>query len=206
MKRVTNWSLEFIPRGFRTASAAFLVFAAAIILFLRDDRSDHAGLTEKTGPITRRAPRGTPDPGQKIPVTVIRPPDLGVFPPAAPIDHSAWIARAISENDVPAIQSAALSWFEQDPAAARDWLAMQTTYDDLQPAISFIASRISEKGDLETALAWTKLLSDGTLRDDTIFDIHALAIRSGRIVASEMTLDEIPPDRREELLSGAAGD
>jgi len=86
------------------------------------------------------------------------------------------------------IVAIALSWFEQDPTAARDWLAMQTTYDDLQPAISYIVSRISEKGDLKTALEWSALLKDGTLRDDTIFDIHALALRNGKITVSEIMI------------------
>jgi len=83
---------------------------------------------------------------------------------------------------------------------------MQATYDDLQPAISYIASRVAENGDLETALEWTALLPGGTLRDDTIFDIYALALRNGKITASEINLGGLPPDRQAELLSGAPGD
>ncbi len=214
MNRRHHWSAGFIPREVRVRLGAFLtVIAAAIItVFLPTAPSDR---TNPPNPITRRSPRAAPDfwsaahapdPGGKIPLAFIRPEDLGVLPPTSPIDHPARIARAISENDLPAIQSAALSWFDQDPTAARDWLAIQPTYDDLQPAISYIVSRISEKGDLKTALEWSALLSYGTLRDDTIFNIHALALRNGRITASEINLDEIPPERRSELLSGAAGD
>ncbi len=195
-----------------------MVTAFSIILFIAIAPSDRTNTTNRTNPPnpnTRRPPHSTPDfwhtahvpdPGAEIPISVIRPEDLGVSPPTAPVDHPARIARAISENDLPAIQSAALSWFEQDPVAARNWLAMQSTYDDLQPAISYIASRVSERGDLNTALEWTRLLPDGTLRDDTIFDIHALALRNGMITASEIMIEGIPPDRREELFSGAAGD
>ena len=215
MKHRSHRSAEFIPRGLRMPLAVVLTLAFAFILFIRNDPSDQTDPTNPTDPITRRAPRTAPafwnsahapDPGEEVPITEIRPEELGVFPPTAPIDHPARISRAISENDLPAIQSAALSWFEQDPMAARDWLAMQSTYDDLQPAISHIACGISEKGDLNTALEWTKLLPEGTLRDNTLFDIHALALRNGKITASEITLDAIPPDRRAELLSGAAGD
>lgn len=213
MKHLPNWNAKFIPREFRMATAVLLTMsAAAAILFFRNDRADR---TNPPDPITRRVPRTSPAfwtsaripaPVEEIPISVIRPEDLGIVAPTSPIDHPARIARAISENDLPAVQSAALSWFEQDPTAARDWLAMQSTYDDLQPAIRFIASRISEKGDLNTALAWTNLLPDGTLRDDTLFDIHALALRNGKISVSEITSDAIPPDRHAELLSGAAGD
>ncbi len=189
-----------------------LTLAAGVLLFIGDDGS--ARLTP-LGPIPVRPPHALhgirdtacfPDSSVELSISFIRPEDLGVLPSAAPIDHPARIARAISENDLPAIQSAALSWFEHDPSAARDWLAVQSTYDDLQPAISFIAFRISEKGDLTVAMEWAKLLPDGNLRDDTLFDIHAVALRNGRITAAEIPLDAIPPDRRSELLSGAAGD
>jgi hypothetical protein len=173
------------------------------------DRTDQTALPPPRK--TRTAPdfwnsARVPDPGHDLPIIAIRPEDLGVVASTEPVDHAARIARAISEDDLPAVQSAALSWFEKDPAAARDWLAMQSTYDDLQPAISYIASRIAEQGDLKTALEWTALLPVGTLRDDTIFNIHALALRDGRITASEIWLDGIPPDRHADLFSGAAGD
>lgn len=196
----------------RMPLGVFITLAFAGILFFRSDPADPP---DRSDPISRRKPRAAPDfwnsarvpdPGGEIPISAIRPEDLGVVPPTSAIDHPARIIRAISANDLPALQSAALSWFEQDPAAARDWLVTQSTYDDLLPAIRFIASHLAEKGDLTTALAWTKLLPDGTLRDDTLFDIHALALRNGRITPAEITLDAIPPERRAELLSGAAGD
>jgi hypothetical protein len=147
-----------------------------------------------------------PEPEHHIPTKPIRPEDLGIIPPTSPVDHPARITRAISENDLPTIQSAVLSWFERDPAAARDWLATQPTYADLEPAISYIAHKVSEQGDLGTGIKWSALLPEGTLRDDTLFNIHALALRNGRITPSEINLDMIPSHRQAELLSGAAGD
>lgn len=194
-----------------------LTLAAVVFFFQKDltDPSDQSDQTDLKHTTPRRAPRATPDfwdsaqvpdPGGDVAVAAIRPEDLGVIPLTEPIDHAAHIARAISENDLPAIQSAALSWFERDPTAARDWLATQSTLEDLQPAISYIASRISEKGDLDTAIEWTKLLPDGTLRDDTVFDIHALALRNRQITFSEINPEGISPERLQELQSGAAGD
>lgn len=197
---------------------AALASAAGLVIFFTRDQTDQTDQTNQAIPAylpQTRKPRAAPDfwdaarvpdPGHDAPVTAIRPEDLGVFPPATPVDHPSRIARAISGSDLPAIQSAALSWFEQDPVAARAWLASQPTLEDLQPAISYIASRISEQGDLKTALEWTALLSAGTLRDDTIFNLLALALREGRITVTELPLDRIPPDRHAELLSGAAGD
>lgn len=140
------------------------------------------------------------------PLHPIRPENLGIIPSSTPIDHPARIALAISQGDLPTIQSSVLSWFEKDPVATRDWLVTQTTYADLQPAISYITSSIAEKGDLRTALQWSALLQDGTLRDDTIFNIHALALRNGQINKSEVPLHLIPKERHDEILSGAAGD
>lgn len=218
MKRLSSRIAESIPHGSRIPTTTALIFLIAAILYLfikapsdQPSESDRSGLLPTRKLRTATSPdfwnsAHVPDPGRELPITAIRPDELGVFPPSAPMDHPARIVRAIAENDHPAIQSAAFSWFEQDPAAARNWLAMQQTYEDLQPAISYIASRISEKGDLKTAIEWSALLPDCTLRDDTLFNIHALALRNGRISASEIKLDVIPPDRHAELLSGAAGD
>jgi len=194
----------------RSLVFAMVSLAVGIVIFSTKNSTDRTDRTDETGLRPPRDPRPAtahvPDPGRDLPVTSIRPEDLGVFPPSAPIDHPARIARAISEDNLPAIQSAALSWFEVDPAAARDWLAIQPTYDDLQPAISYIVSKISERGDLKTALEWSALLKESTLRDDTLFSIHALALRNGNLKPSEIARDLIPNDRLDELLSGAAGD
>ena len=195
--------------------AVGLVIFSSRNLIDQTDQTDQTDRTDQTGIAPHRNPRASsafwdsaraPDPGHDLPIIAIRPEDLGIVQPSAPIDHPDRIASIISQNDHPAIQSAALSWFEQDPTAARDWLAMQTTYDDLQPAISYIVSKISENGDLKTALEWSALLKGGTLRDDTIFEIHALALRNGKITVLEINPDLIPPARIEELLGGAAGD
>jgi hypothetical protein len=202
MKRLVIFSLLFT-----LAAASFFIF--------QKDQTDPSNQTDQTNLATRRPTRAAPDfwdsavvpdPGESVPVITIRPEDLGVRTPATPIDPQALIAKAISENNLPAIQSAALTWFQQDPTAARDWLAAQSTLDDLQPAISYIASSISEKGDIKTAIEWVKLLPEGTLREDTLFNIHALALRNRQITFSEINPEGISAERLQELQSGAAGD
>lgn len=147
-----------------------------------------------------------PDPENHHPTPPIRPRDLGVKTPTTPTDHPTRITRAISQQDLPTIQSATLSWYSQDPTAARNWLASQPTLTDLQPAISYIALKITDQGDLTTAIQWATLLSEDTLREDTLLHIHALALQNGQTTLSEIDLSPIPPHRRAEILSGAAGD
>lgn len=193
-----------------------LALAAASFFFFRKSHTDPSNPPDLTDlPTKKRSPRAAPafwnsavvpDPGEPVRVIPIRPEDPGVRTPATPIDPQALITKAISENDLPALQSAALAWFQQDPTAARDWLAAQSTLDDLQPAISHIASSISERGDIKTAIEWVKLLPEGTLREDTLFNIHALALRNRQITFSEINPDGISLERRQELQSGAAGD
>ncbi len=204
----------------RTAIALAICLLAAFFIFSQKSKTPTSSeeQADRTAP-TKKSVRQTsareenfwdqaivPDPGRDVPLNVIRPEDLGVVPPSNAQHPSLLLNQAISENNLPAIQSAVLFWFGQDPTAARDWLATQTTLDDLQPAISYIVSSIAEKGDLKTAIEWSALISDQTLHDDTLFNIHALALRNGLITPSEIKIDLIPAHRREELLSGAAGD
>lgn len=208
MKPVFNWNkdLVLIPASLALAVTAFSI---------RDDPAAPKESSVQKNPDSRRVTRApldfwnsavVSDLGEPVPITAIRPEDLGIRPSTSPADPQALIAKAISENDLPAIQSAALSWFQQDPIAARDWLATQSTLDDLQPAISYIASSISEKGNLKTAIEWAKILPEGTLREDTLFNMHALALRNRQITFSEINLEGFSPERLQELQSGAAGD
>ena len=190
--------------------------AASFFIFQKNQTEpsnspDQANLTTRPSP--RPSPRAAPefwdsavipDPGESIPVAAVRSEDLGV--PATPAVPQALITKAISEGNLPAIQSATLIWFQQDPTAARDWLAAQSTLDDLQPAISYIASSISEKGDIKTAIEWVKILPEGTLREDTLFNMQALALRNRQITFSEINPEGISAERLQELQSGAAGD
>lgn len=221
MKLPFTQSTGFMPQNHRLALVAIILLPITLgVLLVTGNPTDEADLSDQTDTsstksTTRRAPRETTgfwdsavvsDPGEAPPVIAIRPEDLGVIVPTTPADPQALITKAISEDDLPAIQSAALVWFQQDPTAARDWLATQSTLEDLQPAISYIASSISENGDIKTAIEWLKLLPEGTLREDTHFNIHALALRNRQITFSEINPEGMSPERFQELQSGAAGD
>lgn len=190
-----------------------LTLAAASFVIFQKDQTEPSNSPDQANLTTRPSPRAAPefwdsavvpDPGESIPVAPVRSEDLGV--PATPAVPQALITKAISEGNLPAIQSATLIWFQQDPTAARDWLAAQSTLDDLQPAISYIASSISEKGDIKTAIEWVKILPEGTLREDTLFNMQALALRNRQITFSEINPEGISAERLQELQSGAAGD
>lgn len=220
MKFLSPRSAEFIPQAKRLAVVAGIVlFITAGILFLKqhqtDQRNKHQDRPDRTNATSRRSEPSSrdfwdsaivPDPGEHPPVSTIRPEDLGIKPTTTPVDPQALIAKAISENNLPAIQSAALTWFEHDPTAARDWLASQSNLDDLQPAISYIAQRISENGDLPSAIEWANILTDPTAREDTLFGIQALALRNRQITLDQINPQGLSPERIEELRSGAAGD
>jgi len=196
-------------------ASIFLTLVGASLIFFRKDQAVSSNPLDPANPTTRRATRTptdfwdsaqVPDPGESVPIATIRPEDLGVTVPTTPVEPQALIAKAVSENNLPGIQSAALVWFQQDPTAARDWLATQSTFEDLQPAISYIANHISEKGDLKTAIEWANILTDPSVRENTLFDIQALALRNRHITAAEISTDGLSSERVEELLSGAAGD
>jgi hypothetical protein len=190
-----------------------LTLTAASFFIFQKNQTEPSNSPDQANLTTRPSPRAAPefwdsavvpDPGESIPIAAVRSEDLGV--PATPAVPQALITKAISEGNLPAIQSATLIWFQQDPTAARDWLAAQSTLDDLQPAISYIASSISEKGDIKTAIEWVKILPEGTLREDTLFNIQALALRNRQITFSEINPEGISAERLQEFQSGAAGD
>lgn len=201
-------------------SSLLLLTLAASFFFLREDQSDQSDQPDPSNPPahSNRARNHrtsepafwdsaiVPDPGETPPVATIRPEDLGIKPPSTPVDPRALITKAIEEKNLPTIQTAALSWFQQDPTAARDWLAAQPDLAELQPAISYIAHHISENGDITNAINWANILTDPTARETTLFDIQALALRNGKLTPENIDPTGLSPERIAELQSGAAGD
>jgi hypothetical protein len=89
-----------------------LTLAVASLIFFPTDQTD---LSPRTSRQASRPSRTTPefwdsahvpDPGEAPPVIAIRPEDLGIITPTPLVDPQALIAKAVSENDLPAIQSA----------------------------------------------------------------------------------------------------
>jgi hypothetical protein len=193
-----------------------LLLCAASAIFLRQkdkhdpsnqpDQSDHPLSTAKKS--TRSTRENSPhsnDP-HPPPLHVIRPEDIGVIPPTNAEHPSILLSSAIAQENLPLIHSATLAWFALDPQAARDWLAAQDSLDELQPAIVGITGVIAEAHDIPTAMEWLKLLTDDTVRESTLFDIQALALRNRRITPEQIVTDGLSADHIEELRSGAAGD
>jgi hypothetical protein len=199
----------------RTLIITLLLCAVAAIFLRQNDQPDPSNQPDQTDhPLSTakkstRSTRGNSphanDPHPR-PLHAITPESLGISSTLAQVHPADVIARAIAEENLPLIHSATLAWFQQDPQAARDWLAQQESLDALQPAISYIAASIGEKGDIPTAMEWLKLLTDDTLRESTLFDIQALALRARRITPEQIITDGLSPERIEELRSGAAGD
>jgi hypothetical protein len=185
-----------------------LLCAVVAVFMLPSDQTDPSEQISLTKKRSRSTPIVSPhahDP-EPPPLHPITPANLGISATLLPVNPADLITRAIAANNLAAIQSAALAWFQRDPSAARDWLASQATFEDLHPAISYIAAHIGEQGDIPNALAWARLLPEGTLRENSLFDIQALAIRNKHIAPEELITDGLPPERIADLLSGAAGD
>ncbi len=123
-----------------------------------------------------------------------------------PSDPATRIITALHANDLTAVQVSAYAWFEQDPVAARNWLATQPTLEDLQPAIAFITAAISSKGDMATALQWSDLISEKPLHEQILFGIYVDALHRHEITPDEIPENILAPEFMAELNSGAAGD
>jgi hypothetical protein len=206
---------------------AALALCVLGVISLKKNPADHSDQSDPSGSIARSSVKNStthpnkattsrdapfwesaivPDPGEHIPAPTIRPEDLGIVVPAVPIPPTETLTKAIAENDLPLIQSAALAWFQQDPASARDWLASQQDLENLQPAISSIANHIADHGEINAAMVWANIITEPTLRESTLFDIQALALRNNRITPEQIITDGLSPERVAELRSGAAGD
>ncbi|MEK7952231.1 hypothetical protein [Luteolibacter soli] len=137
--------------------------------------------------------------------SVIDPASLGISPVTVPIDHARQVSDLLKRGDTKELQDALPAWFEAHPAAAADWLEHQASLADYQPALARISGQIAEAGDPRHALEWAATLEPGPLQEQTLFDIYALARRGGVIGEDEIRAAPLPPDRIQNLVSGAPG-
>jgi hypothetical protein len=138
--------------------------------------------------------------------SAIDPAKLGIRETNGKIDHPARIAALLKSGSDSDLQSAVAEWFEADPAAVGEWLDEQPSLAPLQGSLAGIASRIAQAGDPQRALEWAAPLEAGSLKEQTLFDIYALGRRSGAVSEDQVRNAALPPDRIEQLLSGAPGD
>ncbi len=129
-----------------------------------------------------------------------------IAPIANSPDPATEVIRLAAAGDFENLNFAFATWFDRDPIAARDWLALQKSLDNLQPAIAMVAGKIAQDGDPTNGLEWAKLLHPGSQQEQTYFDIYALAARQNQFTPDQLKSAPLPAARIEELLSGAAGD
>jgi len=142
-----------------------------------------------------------PEPASTRPI--MREPQIQSHPSPDPATE---VIRLAAAGDFKELNFAFATWFDRDPIHARDWLALQTSMDDLQPAIAMVAGKIAQDGDPANGLEWAKLLHPSPQQEQTIFDIYALAARQNQFPPEQLKTAPLPASRIEELLSGAAGD
>lgn len=135
--------------------------------------------------------------------SIMREPQIQTPPSSDPATE---VIRLAAAGDFKKLNFAFATWFDRDPIHARDWLALQTSMDDLQPAIAMVAGKIAQDGDPANGLEWAKLLHPSPQQEQTIFDIYALAARQNQFTQEQLKSAPLPPARIAELLGGAAGD
>jgi hypothetical protein len=195
--------------GFYTFEAAAIGIAIIVTLSPTKKESAQPEVRQKSRPRTEaREPAFWSSANISEPENVRAPlPEVSVKKPSSsPMDLPAQVQRHDQTGNISSLNAALTAWFETDSAAARDWLAKQDSLTHLQSALCNIAAKIAEDGNPAHAIEWASLLEDHAQREQSIFDIYALATRWNLLTDEQLKAAPLPPERIAELLSGAAGD
>gem|GEM_PF-3452544 len=153
--------------------------------------------------LATRRPRVFPAHMQSVPVGGFSG-NLQPFRP--PEDRRENIRHLLLKGQVLAAQTAISEWYTADPAAAVDWLEMQPSWAEYQPAISQIAKEMAEAGYPLDALKWAELLEEGENREEIIFEIYATGRRYNWLTDDQIRAAPFSSRKIDALLSGAADD
>lgn len=186
----------------RLAGISLGVLAILIIVI---QESKETGTLPLDVPEIQKTIRTHPAPAPDQPPVPVTPASAGLRDDL-PANFPAQLRTHLKQGNLDAVQVTTYAWFEHDPTAVRDWLESQNTFEDLQPAISFIATRIAESGDTTSALSWSELITREDLRNETVVSIYVAALAQNLISHSEIPETALPPTLLESLKSGAASD
>jgi hypothetical protein len=94
-------------------------------------------------------------------------------------------APATPEN-IQLYNQQAIVFYDQDPAAATDWLNATQGYDHLSPALASIAASVGERGHLDVAHVILETIPDAEARRSAVLDIYALRARNGQVTREQL--------------------
>ena len=92
---------------------------------------------------------------------------------------------ATSEN-IRLYNQQAILYYDQDPAAATDWLNSTPSFEHLSPALASIAASLGERGHLDVAHVVIETIPDPDAKRAAVLDLYSLRARNGQITREEL--------------------
>lgn len=124
----------------------------------------------------------------------------------APLDYRREMERLLTQEELQQANCVLAEWFEQDAAAARDWLAARESLAPYQMAMGLIAGYMATSGNVENALHWAEVMQPGEQREQAIFDVYVAGARQRLFTAEQLQSAPLPESQRQQLISGVPGD
>ncbi len=81
----------------------------------------------------------------------------------------------------------AILYFDQDPAAATNWLNSTQGFEHLGPALASIAASLGERGHLDVAHVVIETIPDPDARRAAVLDLYSLRARNGQVTRDELS-------------------
>ena len=94
-------------------------------------------------------------------------------------------AAATPEN-IRLYNQQAILYYDQDPAAATDWLNSTQGFEHLGPALASIAASLGERGHLDVAHVVIETIPDPDARRTAVLDLYSLRARNGQVTRDEL--------------------
>ena len=121
---------------------------------------------------TAAAIKGTPAPADATQKTAARLRELESLP-------------STSEN-IRLYNQQAILYYDQDPAAATEWLNSTQSFEHLSPALASIAASLGERGHLDIANIVIETIPDPESRRAALLDLYSLRARNGQVTRDEL--------------------
>lgn len=112
------------------------------------------------------------------------------------------ITEALLAGDSVSAELSMVAWFEVDPEAVEEWVAVQEEPEALDEGLSALAFHLGDHERRDEAVRWAERIENGNRRETTLRDIYALALRKREMTLEEVPLAELPEWVREDLMNG----
>jgi hypothetical protein len=108
----------------------------------------------------------------------------------------------VTPDGVHQLNQQVILWYDQDAAAATEWLNTTGRFEELSPSLASIAAVLGERGHFDAARLVLENISDPEAKRTAVLELFSLQARNGRVTREGLAAEGWQPADIDQVFQG----